>query len=573
MDRSLWRAAGLLCFVTSSSYGAVRWANEAGNPFRRTDFADIHFKLNSATALSLVSDGDPAVAIQAALDAWNAVPHTALHFAPLEATTAGIDPSDRQNVIAFAATPAERSAVGSAAAITVLSYSSDGRVLDSDIILNPAVKFSTTLQPNSYDLQSVLTHEFGHALGANHATITSATMFYKMQLQDNSKAQLKPDDASFAADVYPGPGAIEAYGLITGTATKDGVALPGAAVVAADPSSGIAIGGLSSLPDGAFSLRVPAGNYLLFAAPLTGAITPANLYNVPVAKADTAFKAAVSGGSDNPARIRIEGGATVNADVAAVGGASPLDILTVGKIVTSNGVSSFTIAAPPVVAQAGQALDFIVSGPGLDGSIAEDNLRLIGPGVTIRAGSLRVETRVKDADGRSPLRFTIDIAPPSGTASVSLFIVRGSDTALSAGSLLIIPPKPVFDAANLVDAGSFRGAGIAPGELISLFGAGVGPAAPVGNNGFDPATGALPTALAGLSVTFDGVPAPLIFASNGQVNLQVPYEVAGRASSIVIVRNQGIASDPVSVPVVLAQPGIFMQAGASQAIASTRTPR
>lgn len=554
----------------SLAYCAVRWANDSGNPYRRTDFADIHFKLNNVTGQTIVSDGDPAVAIQASLTAWNNIPYTAIHFAPLETTSSGIDSTDQQHVISFATSAAAISAVGSAAAVTILSSSADGRILDSDIIVNPAAKFSTTLQPGTFDLQAVITHELGHSLGANHATVTSATMFYNTQLQDRFKSQLEADDASFAVDVYPGDGAASAYGLITGTALKDGNALPGAAVVAADPVSGITIGGLSSLSDGSFSLRVPVGTYLLFASPLTGAITPANLYNVPLAKADTGFKAAVSGNPDNPAHLQVSGGATVNGSITAVGGTSALDILNVGRIITTNGVSSFTIASPPVAAQAGQALDFILSGPGLDGSITEDNIRLIGPGVTLRAGSLTIETRIKDLQGRSPLRFTIDIAPRSSAAAVSIFIVRGTDTALSSGSLLLLPSKPSFTAASLVDAGSFKGTGVAPGELISLFGTSVGPDSAIVNNGYDAATGALPTSLAGLSVTFDGIPAPLIFVSNLQVNLQVPYQVAGHANTVVVVQNQGSISDAVSVPVVAAKPGIFMQAGSSQVIAGNQ---
>jgi uncharacterized protein (TIGR03437 family) len=208
-----------------------------------------------------------------------------------------------------------------------------------------------------------------------------------------------------------------------------------------------------------------------------------------------------------------------------------------------------------------------MSGPGLDSSIAEQDIRLIGPGVSLRAGTLRVDKQIMDVQGRFPLRFTVDVAPVTSRALVSVFIVHNSDTALLAGGITILPVKPFFSASSLVDAASFKGTGVAPGELISLFGTGIGPTIPVINSGFDPATGALPTTLAGTSVTFDGLPAPLIFASSGQINLQVPYEVAGHGSTVVVVQNNGTSSDPITVPVVSAQPGIFMQTGSSQAIA------
>ncbi|MDQ6760571.1 MAG: matrixin family metalloprotease [Acidobacteriota bacterium] len=569
MNTTFVRALIAAVVLAASGSAAIRWANELGNPYRRTDFSDIHFKLNATTAQGLVTDGDPAAAVQAALDSWNSVAHTALHFAALESTSAGISSTDRQNVIAFAATPADINALGNYPAMTKVASNADGTIIETDIILNPGAKFSMSLQPNTFDLQSVITHELGHALGANHATVVSATMYYNTLAQDNSKAQLKPDDASFAATVYPAASAASAYGAITGTASKDGAALLGAAVIASDPISGAAIGVLSSLTDGTFLIRVPAGNYIVLAQPLTGVLAAVDAngnaiyYNFAPAKIDTSFKAGASGGTNAPTMIRVDGGATVTANVAAAGGRSAIEVAGVGKVLSNR----YTIAAQPVIAPSGQALDFLVSGPGLDGSIAEQDLRLIGTGVSIRPGSLRVENNAKDLQGRSPLRFTIDVGSHTSLASVSLFIVHGSDTALLSGGIVVTPAKPAFIATSLVNAASFKGTGVAPGELVSLFGTSVGPDMPVSNSGFDQFTGRLSTTLAGISVTFDGVPAPLIFTSAAQINLQVPYELAGHASTVVTVVNQGIASDPITVPVVSAQPGLFVQAGTMQAIA------
>ena len=552
--------------LASAASGAIRWANAAGNAQRRTDFGDIHFKLNRATAQTIVSDGDPAAAVQGALNSWNNVAHTVVHFAPLETTSSGINSTDRQNVIAFATTQADINILGNNPAMTQVSSNADGTIIDSDIILNPGAKFSTTLQPNTFDLQSVIAHELGHALGANHATVVSATMYYNTLPQDNSKAQLKPDDASFAVTVYPAPSAASAYGVIMGTASKDGSPLLGAAVVASDTVSGASIGVLSSVSDGSFAIRVPAGNYVVLVQPLTGMLQAADAngnptyYNFPAAKLDTAFKAAASGGSDAPAVVRVDGGATVGANVPTTSGHSAIDVSSASSVVSNR----FNLAAQAVVTPSGQVLDLVLFGPGLDSSIGEQNVRLIGGGATVRPGTVRVQN---DTQGRSLLRLSIDFPPHSSLSFVSLFISRGSDTALFSGGIIITPAKPTFSAASLVDAGSFKGNGVAPGELVSLFGASVGPDTAVSNSGFDPATGALPTSLAGITVTFDGIPAPLIFTSSTQINLQVPYQVAGHANTVVVVTNQGGGSDPVTVPVLTAQPGLFVQTGTTQAIA------
>jgi uncharacterized protein (TIGR03437 family) len=283
-------------------------------------------------------------------------------------------------------------------------------------------------------------------------------------------------------------------------------------------------------------------------------------YNFPPAKLDTAFKAAVSGGFDASGLIRVDGGGSATANVATIGGASPIEISTASSVVSNR----FNLAAQPVVTPSGQVLDLVLFGPGLDSSIGEQNVRLIGGGATVRPGTVRVQN---DTQGRSLLRLTIDVAPRSSLSYVSLFISRGSDTALFSGGIVITPGKPTFTAASLVDAASFKGNGVAPGELISLFGTNVGPDTPVLNSGFDPSTGAVASTLAGISVTFDGIPAPLVFTTSNQINLQVPYQVAGHASTVVVVTNAGGPSDPVTVPIVTAQPGLFVQAGTTQAIA------
>ncbi len=558
----LLRAAATLAIAMAASVAAVQWATPAGVPIRRTDAANIRFKLNAATAAKLLPDGDAAAVVQAALDSWNALPNTRIHFAPIESTGSGIA-TDGANVIAFADSAPSLAEVGSLIAATHVVFTPDGSILETDIILNPAYQFSTTLQPNTYDLQTVITHELGHALGSNHATVISAAMFWNIQPQSNVQAELKADDAAFAALAYPSPSADSAYGSVTGIAFKDGQRLLGAGIIAIDGDSGITIGGLSSTTDGSFSLRVPAGNYSVFAAPIGPLIPPQAMYNVPSDKIDLAFQPVSAGGPDGPAQFRVAGGAAVTAALSATGGTSAIQITAeAARYVDAGGAVRF---GPPVV-QAGKSLDFIVVGPGLDTSITEQNLRLIGSGVTIRAGTVRYDTNIRYSDGRSPVRFTIDTTSASRGAA-SLLVTRGSDNALLAGAVAIIPLKPAFSLNGIVDAASSKGAGVAPGELVSLYGTGIGPDPALAATGFDPKTGALPVDLGGVAIAFDGVAAPLLFVSQGQVNFQVPYETAGKSTTKMSLTYRGVSSDAVTVPVLSAQPGLFLAAGTTQAIA------
>ena len=63
--------------------------------------------------------------------------------------------------------------------------------------------------------------------------------------------------------------------------------------------------------------------------------------------------------------------------------------------------------------------------------------------------------------------------------------------------------------------------------------------------------------LDGARVYFDGIAAPLVYTSAKQVSAIVPYEVAGKTTTQMRVEYLGAFSDPVSMPVTAAVPGIF----------------
>jgi uncharacterized protein (TIGR03437 family) len=92
---------------------------------------------------------------------------------------------------------------------------------------------------------------------------------------------------------------------------------------------------------------------------------------------------------------------------------------------------------------------------------------------------------------------------------------------------------------------------------LSLFGEDIGPAPAVQAQ---PAGGFIPVSLGytGISVTFNDVPAPILYASFGQVNVQVPYEVANLASVTMKIQYGTASTDVFSV--VPSQPSAFVQA-------------
>lgn len=114
---------------------------------------------------------------------------------------------------------------------------------------------------------------------------------------------------------------------------------------------------------------------------------------------------------------------------------------------------------------------------------------------------------------------------------------------------------PCVALGGVVNAASFLPGPVAPGEIISIFGAGLGPEAP--------ATARLdagltvPAELEGTRVLFDGTAAPVLATSAGQVNTIVPYGVAGRQETRLQVEYQGRRTVDVLLPVARSAPAIF----------------
>ncbi len=112
---------------------------------------------------------------------------------------------------------------------------------------------------------------------------------------------------------------------------------------------------------------------------------------------------------------------------------------------------------------------------------------------------------------------------------------------------------PVLTA--LANAASNAGGAVSPGMIFVGYGSSIGPAVLEGAS-LD-SSGKLATTQAGVTITFDGVPAPIVYVSANQVAGVVPYEVAGKTSTQVVVQNNGQDSAPLTVPVTAAAPGLF----------------
>jgi uncharacterized protein (TIGR03437 family) len=129
----------------------------------------------------------------------------------------------------------------------------------------------------------------------------------------------------------------------------------------------------------------------------------------------------------------------------------------------------------------------------------------------------------------------------------------------------------IFPWLTVQNAASGEAGTVAPGEIVTLRGYGIGPASATVASSQAPVD-----QLGGTQVTFGGVAVPVFSAQSQQVTVQVPWEIAGQTSTEVVVTYNGgpPAGASASVPVVVstAAPGIFAVANYDGALNSPSNP-
>jgi uncharacterized protein (TIGR03437 family) len=108
--------------------------------------------------------------------------------------------------------------------------------------------------------------------------------------------------------------------------------------------------------------------------------------------------------------------------------------------------------------------------------------------------------------------------------------------------------------AGVVNAASNLGGPVAPGEMVTIFGSGIGPASLATMQSRD---GKVTNELAGTRFYFDGIPAPVVYAVASQASVIVPYEVANRSLTQFQVEYNGARTNAIALPVASSAPGIF----------------
>jgi uncharacterized protein (TIGR03437 family) len=231
------------------------------------------------------------------------------------------------------------------------------------------------------------------------------------------------------------------------------------------------------------------------------------------------------------------------------------------RVVNSSGIIS-TVAGNGLAGYSGDDGEAVLAMVGSPTGVAVD----ASGNLYISDGSLRVRkvyssgfintiagdgARGYTGDGGVALFATMN--GPAGIALASNGNLYIADSGNSAVRELLLGGFQIKIGA-VANAGSNLAGPVSGGEIVVLYGTGMGPAGLVqytpGSNG------QVPTSLAGTTVYFGNYAAPLLYTSANQVSAIVPYEVSGSQVQ-VFVKYNGDLSATFPVSLAAAAPSLF----------------
>jgi uncharacterized protein (TIGR03437 family) len=181
------------------------------------------------------------------------------------------------------------------------------------------------------------------------------------------------------------------------------------------------------------------------------------------------------------------------------------------------------------------------------------------PPGTLHAFDAQTFTELWNSDlvlGRDTLgNFAKFVAPTVVNGKV--FVPTFSNQLAVYGMLSTVPPGATPQIGAVTNGAAFSGNQFAPGEVVAVFGSGLGPSSLTSGQ---IAEGAITNQLAGYSVSFNGVAAPLLYISSTQLGAVVPWSTSG-PSATVQVNGGGQSSPPLTIGISSFAPGIFTAAG------------
>jgi uncharacterized protein (TIGR03437 family) len=151
--------------------------------------------------------------------------------------------------------------------------------------------------------------------------------------------------------------------------------------------------------------------------------------------------------------------------------------------------------------------------------------------------------------------------PGTYTGSISVAAPNASNSPQTINVTYVVNAIPRPAPTTVINGASLQPGAVAPGEIITIMGTNLGPATGVSTT---PSSGLLPTSFQNVQVSFDNLPAPLLYISATQINAVVPYSIAGRATTQLVVTYQNTVSASIVLNVAASAPGIVDVANTTQ---------
>jgi uncharacterized protein (TIGR03437 family) len=223
---------------------------------------------------------------------------------------------------------------------------------------------------------------------------------------------------------------------------------------------------------------------------------------------------------------------------------------------------SLTIAGPPTITASPTQLNFSYQAGGA--APAAQSVQVTGSTSSLTFSVLATSTGnwllVSPASGTAPATLSVSIDPTNlnpGTHQGTISLAAGTGTTVSTPTInvtvTVTAPLPVIS--KITNAASYATGPISPGEIITIFGTAIGPATGTGL-ALDQ-NGNVATTSGGVQVLFNGIAAPMVYASSTQVSAVVPYAIAQIASPSVYIRYGNQSSNGLSPGSATTAPGIF----------------
>lgn len=393
----------------------------------------IHFTFNT-TANFVVNNGvsnlaslpaniepgsNPTAAVNAAIATWNSV-GAAIQLANTGTTAVAVQSQNGANVITFANNASNITSVGGAVAVAIYFFNSSFIITDVDIVFNPGINFSTLGSANFQDIQSVLTHELGHAQGLNHSACSSAVMFARNSSGVVINRTLSSDDRAGLLHTYATIAQFSSVGAISGSITQNGNAVYGAHVVARDYITGATVTSTLSLANGTYLLTdLPAGPYYIYAEPLNGPAFDGDIITgFWVGGKNTNFRTTFFGGNTAPTIVRVNPiTVTPSINIAVPTTAPTLNAELLGQPATGNG--GFSVIAQGAERAVGTNTFVAITGVGFS-ALADSAYAMPGPGITF--GPASTSSGNLSSGGQSYKVFPLNVASscPPGARDIEV---------------------------------------------------------------------------------------------------------------------------------------------------------